>query len=74
MIVWNPGKLQSHKIEDLCMMLNYTLPCTNLLSQLKYYSSWLPVSSQLYPYWMVIYLIIRKYNELSITVTVRKLT
>jgi hypothetical protein len=33
-MVWNPGKLQSYKIEDLCLMLNCTLPCTNPLSQL----------------------------------------
>jgi hypothetical protein len=34
MMVWEPGKLQSHKIEDLCLMLNCTSPCTNTLSQL----------------------------------------
>jgi hypothetical protein len=34
MMIWTPGKLQSHKIEDLCLMLNCTSPCTNPLSQL----------------------------------------
>ena len=34
MIVWKPGKVQSYKIEDLCLMLNCTSPCTNPLSQL----------------------------------------
>ena len=29
MMVRKPGKLQSHKIEDLCLMLNCTSPCTN---------------------------------------------
>jgi hypothetical protein len=40
MMVWKPGKLQSHKIEDLCLMLSCTSPCTNPLSQLhlKYYA------------------------------------
>jgi hypothetical protein len=33
-MVWKPGKLQSHKIEDLYLMLNRTSPCTNTLSQL----------------------------------------
>ena len=31
MMIWNSGKLQSHKIEDLCLMLNCI---SNLLSQL----------------------------------------
>jgi hypothetical protein len=32
-MVWKP-KLQSHKIEELCLMLNCTSPCTNPLCQL----------------------------------------
>jgi hypothetical protein len=35
MTAWNPGKLQSYKIEELCLMLNCTSPCTNPLSQLQ---------------------------------------
>ena len=34
MMVWKPGKLQSYKIEGLCLMLNCTSPCTNPSSQL----------------------------------------
>ena len=34
MMVWEPGKLQSNKIEDLCLMLKCTSPSTNPLSQL----------------------------------------
>jgi hypothetical protein len=34
MLVWKPGKHQSYKIEDLCLTLNCTSPCTNPLSQL----------------------------------------
>jgi hypothetical protein len=57
-----PGKLQSHKIEDFCLMLNCTLPCTNLcLNFIKYYSLWLHVQLSL----LDSYLIIRKYNELN---------
>ncbi len=33
-IVGKPGKLQSHKTEILCLMLNCTSPCTNPLSKL----------------------------------------
>ena len=33
-MVRKPGKLQSHKIKDLCLMLNCSSPCTNPLSQL----------------------------------------
>ena len=37
MMVLKPGKLQSHKIEELCLMLNCTSPCTNpLLERLRY--------------------------------------
>jgi hypothetical protein len=31
-MVWKSGKLQSHKIEGLCLMLNCTSPCTNILT------------------------------------------
>ena len=34
MVVWKPGTFQSYKIEELCLMLNCTSPCTNPLSQL----------------------------------------
>jgi hypothetical protein len=33
MMLWKPGKLQGYKLEDLCLMLNCTSPCTNILSQ-----------------------------------------
>ena len=63
MMVWKRGKLQSHKIEGLCLLLNCTSPCTNPLTlfQLHWiFSSWLHVPSLL-----DVHLIIRKYNELN---------
>jgi hypothetical protein len=34
MIVWKPGKLQSPKMKDLCLMLNCTSPCTNSFTRI----------------------------------------
>jgi hypothetical protein len=62
-----PGRRpQSHKIEELCLMLNCTSPCTNPLSQLliKYSSSWLQRFILAIPI-LDDYFIIRKYNELN---------
>jgi hypothetical protein len=36
MTVWKPGSLQSHKIDNLCLMLNYILLFTKPWSQLVY--------------------------------------
>jgi hypothetical protein len=67
MIVWKPGKLQSHKIEDLCNFVwCWTIPhraqilCLNFI---KYYSLWLHVSSQLSL--LDDYFNIWKHNELN---------
>ena len=61
MIVWNGGKLKSHKIQDLCLMLNSTLHKSFLSTLLIIHRrctfiSAIPIEC---------YLIIRNYNELN---------
>jgi hypothetical protein len=64
MMVPKPGNLQNPKIEELYLMLNRyraQIVCPNFI---KYFSSWLRISSQ--QFLLDDYgLIIRKYNELN---------
>jgi hypothetical protein len=76
MMVRKPAKLQSYKIEDLCLILNCTSPCTNPLSQLTLLNIIHRVAARTfhlsYFYWMItsLYENTMSYN----TVTVHKLT